>query len=372
MVSEEECKCVDPDGNEIENCRCFRTFEPGQFAWSFYDEGSSGARIGITLTMAPGEGDESGARIQSVMEDGPADRAGLQVGDIVTHIDGISVFDPLLDEEAERDLELDASLPTQRLLQLARALEPGDEVEIRYLREGEARSTLLEAEALDHWGGNFMYFSDEGEGIWNAEEFAESWKEAWDPEAFAEHFHEAWDAEAFAEHFKEAWDSEEFTEAWQEAWDAKEYGEKWKAWVEEFEGFEPEALAFVPEGGRVGYAEGVWFGGEEYLTACPGSDEPGNYVLLSNRCIGGLQMEELNPKLGEYFGTQAGVLVADIHEDSMLGLEAGDVILSVGDREATDPARLRKILRSYEADEEVTLHIMRKKQEMTVSGTLGR
>lgn len=64
--------------------------------------------------------------------------------------------------------------------------------------------------------------------------------------------------------------------------------------------------------------------------------------------------------------------MADVHEDSPLGLQAGDVILRLGDREATDPARLRRIFRSYEADEEVTLHIMRKKQAMTVMGTLAR
>ena len=83
-------------------------------------------------------------------------------------------------------------------------------------------------------------------------------------------------------------------------------------------------------------------------------------------------MEELNPDLGEYFGTERGVLVTDVDEDSTLGLQAGDVVLKVGDREVTDPSRFRKILSSYEAGEEITLHIMRQKNEMTVSGTKGR
>jgi hypothetical protein len=43
----------------------------------------------------------------------------------------------------------------------------------------------------------------------------------------------------------------------------------------------------------------------------------------------------------------------------------------VGDRDVTDPAKLRGILRTYEPDEEITLHIMRQKREMTVSGTRG-
>jgi hypothetical protein len=350
MISEDECRCVDPDGNEIENCRCFRTFEPGQFAWDFEPGdfawsygwiGSSGARIGVTLSTSPGEDDARGARIQSVLEDGPADKAGIQEGDVVTHINGQSLFDPLDDEEAEEDLDLDASLPTQRLLHLARQLEPGEEVEIRYLRDGESRTVTFEAEELEGWG-NVMYFGEDWEGRWDPAEF--EWKGG---EAFKFAFPEGKGALGI----------------WRDEDDPKVFSQR-------FEYAEPRIFSYEPEGGEFEIARGSWFGAGEYLIACPGSDEERNYLILGSECIGGLRMEKLNPKLGEYFGTEEGVLVADVHEDSKLGLQAGDVVLRVGDRKATDPDRLRKILRSYDSEEEVTLHIMRQKREMTVSGTL--
>ena len=106
---------------------------------------------------------------------------------------------------------------------------------------------------------------------------------------------------------------------------------------------------------------------------CPGGHADRLIVSsLSMNCVAGAALEDLNPKLGEYFGTSDGVLVTDVDEDSTLGLEPGDVILEVGGREATDAGRVRRILASYEDDETITLRIMRQKREMSVQGTLGR
>jgi S1-C subfamily serine protease len=86
--------------------------------------------------------------------------------------------------------------------------------------------------------------------------------------------------------------------------------------------------------------------------------------------VGGLALVGLNPGLAEYFGATRGVLVTDVHEDSALGLEAGDVILSIGDREATDPERVRSLLTTYDDDEAITLDILRDRREMSVQGRL--
>ena len=85
----------------------------------------------------------------------------------------------------------------------------------------------------------------------------------------------------------------------------------------------------------------------------------------------GLEMLELKPGLGEYFGVGEGVLVTDVAEDSSLGLEPGDVIVRVGEREVSTPDRVRRILRSYVDDEDITFQVRRDGRDMSVAGRLG-
>jgi C-terminal processing protease CtpA/Prc len=366
MIPDEECRCVDADGNEIENCRCFRTLDRGQFSWTFSSADAGRPRIGITLSTVEDENASQGATVQEVMEDGPAHRAGLREGDIITHLDGQSLFDRLDDEDAEADLDLDGSLPAQRLLHLAHELEPGDEVEVRYLRDGTSETVTITADDLGGWGGNYV-FMREGpggqwdpenlRGAWNIQEYSGNWKKA------LEDFQNQWDSEEFQQQWKES--MEEF----QNQWNSEEFRQQWEEMAEQFKDQNWRSFKFhAPEGeGNVVF----WSDEDEPKVAFEAysAAEPFSFYFGS---VGGLQLEELNPDLGEYFGTESGVLVTDVDEDSTLGLQAGDVILRVGDREVTDANRLRKILSSYEADEEITLHIMRQQREMTVSGTMGR
>jgi len=107
------------------------------------------ARLGVSLSGTQGEEfDRQGARITDVMEDSPAEKAGLQEGDIITHLDGNSLLDPIPGEE---DMEFgeETSLPVQRLMALTRDLEDGQEVEVRYLRDGEAGTVTVEAAEMD-------------------------------------------------------------------------------------------------------------------------------------------------------------------------------------------------------------------------------
>ena len=84
---------------------------------------------------------------------------------------------------------------------------------------------------------------------------------------------------------------------------------------------------------------------------------------------GGVELVEMNDGLGEYFGTDEGVLVADVDEDASLGLRPGDVILTIGGRAVRDPGHARSIIASYREDETISFEVMRERRRTTVTGT---
>jgi serine protease Do len=87
----------------------------------------------------------------------------------------------------------------------------------------------------------------------------------------------------------------------------------------------------------------------------------------------GVSVEELTPQLAAYFGAKDGVLVASVTEDSpasRAGLKAGDVIASVNGQTVTSASDLVRELRRVSADTDVTIGIVRDKQETTVKARL--
>ncbi len=105
-------------------------------------------RIGVIVdTRANAAGDKVGARIDGVTPSGPAEKAGLKVGDVITRFNGT----PLGGVKAESDDE-DASGPGMKLIGLARELEPGDTVQVEYRRGNDARKATILAEDLEVGG----------------------------------------------------------------------------------------------------------------------------------------------------------------------------------------------------------------------------
>lgn len=86
------------------------------------------------------------------------------------------------------------------------------------------------------------------------------------------------------------------------------------------------------------------------------------------RSAAGLELAAVNPELGEYFGTERGVLVTAVDADSPLGLRPGDVILAIGGREVQDPAHVRSMLASYRQNETITLRIVRENRTREITG----
>jgi hypothetical protein len=96
----------------------------------------------------------------------------------------------------------------------------------------------------------------------------------------------------------------------------------------------------------------------------------GTNIWIGMPLTRGLRMTELGARLGEYFGTDRGVLVLEAADDNALHLQPGDVIQRVDGREVRTPADLMRALRDFEAGAEVELSIRRQQQDESVIVTV--
>ena len=114
---------------------------PGVMTYSF---SGSHARIGVVVaTGADADSDKIGARIAAVTPGGPAAKAGIQAGDVVTRFNGVSLANV-------RSEDSDESGPGNKLRELAQALDPGDTVQVEYRHGSEAKKATLVAEDVSY------------------------------------------------------------------------------------------------------------------------------------------------------------------------------------------------------------------------------
>jgi predicted metalloprotease with PDZ domain len=86
--------------------------------------------------------------------------------------------------------------------------------------------------------------------------------------------------------------------------------------------------------------------------------------------FGSAELVPLTPKLGQYFGTDKGLLVVRAPADSRLKLEDGDVIVDIDGRTPSSATHAFRILGSYQAGEELKLGVLRMKKRMTFEVTV--
>jgi S1-C subfamily serine protease len=94
------------------------------------------ARLGIKINLRARDTDSIGAYVEAVTPNGPAAKAGIQSGDLITKVDGKSVLAGGQAEGGARE-----SLPGLRLIELAARLQPNDTVPIEF-RRGKDRKTV--------------------------------------------------------------------------------------------------------------------------------------------------------------------------------------------------------------------------------------
>jgi hypothetical protein len=224
--------------------------EAGPYAFAF---DNNRGRIGVIVdTHADTTRDKVGARIEAVTPGGPAEKAGLKAGDVITRFNTTALGG--VSPEDDHD-----SGPGMKLIDLARGLDPGDTVKVEYRRGSESRRATLVAEELEGWS--------------------------------------------------------------------------------------------LPRRGPS--PRRMWIG--------PDMDFPFGGPW------GGIELVELNPDLGEYFGAREGLLVVSAPRDSTLTLKGGDVISTIGGRKPSSPTQAMRILRSYDPGDTVAINVTRKQRRVTVT-----
>jgi S1-C subfamily serine protease len=231
------------------------------------------ARLGLKVNLRARETDSIGAFVDAVTPNGPAAKAGIRSGDIITRVDEKSVLTG--GQTVTRDTR--ESSPGLRLIELAAALEPNDTISVEY-RRGSDRKTVT------------LVTADEPNIMISGRP----------------------DGRAFA-------------------------------------------FRYAPDRIDAGMGPGEIFGGMPFLYGSPLAD---------------LELAPLNPDLGQYFGTDTGVLVISAPAESQLGFKGGDVVLAVDGRKPEGPSHLLRILRSYGDTEGFKAEVLRNKKRVTVTGRL--
>jgi S1-C subfamily serine protease len=83
-----------------------------------------------------------------------------------------------------------------------------------------------------------------------------------------------------------------------------------------------------------------------------------------------MDLARLTPGLGRYFGTDSGVLVVRAPSKGALGLQDGDVILSIDGRKPIDSSHVIRIFGSYDPGEKLTLDVLRMHHRISVVATV--
>ncbi|HZH41568.1 MAG TPA: PDZ domain-containing protein [Gemmatimonadales bacterium] len=109
-----------------------------------YSFSGNHARIGVVVNRAAdADSDKIGARIAAVTPGGPAAKAGIQAGDVITKFNGVSLANV-------RSEDSDESGPGSKLIDLAQALDPGDTVQVEYRHGSDTKKGTIVAEDMPY------------------------------------------------------------------------------------------------------------------------------------------------------------------------------------------------------------------------------
>jgi C-terminal processing protease CtpA/Prc len=268
------------------------------------------AILGVVL----GETNDDGVELVGISPDGPAERAGLQQGDVLVAIAGEELAGHT--DGAGRSI----------LFEVMDEVSPGEEILVEVLRNDETWEFTVTPEQREprSWQSVIrLPGAPHAPGAPNVvieniviPEFDE-----------AELAVRIKAVENQAEHFAEMFDGED--------------GMLGDAGFS----YQFDSEAFSDLGQHAMREANVWFGLPQHL---------------------GLELTSLKPELGKYFKADRGVLVLEAREDNTYGLEAGDVIQDIADDEVNSPSDLLRALRDAEPGTEIELGIIRHGKAQTL------
>ncbi|KAA9131918.1 PDZ domain-containing protein [Marinihelvus fidelis] len=267
------------------------------------DDDTDRAVIGVIL----GGNTTDGVKILGVSPDGPAERAGIQPGDVITAVMGQRLAG--------------GSEPPQAVLSDAvKDIEVGDSIDVTVLRDGNPESLTVVASKREpftwHSWSSLAAAPVDGERQQILVERINM------PEIDQQAL------EAQVDALRERMEQGELTYAGPNAWAFSESGGDWEFEFQEFSDFGDAVIA----------GTNIWFG-----------------MPLTR----GLKMAELDPGLGRYFDADKGVLVLEASPDNGLQLQPGDVILKVADQAVSTPADVMRALRDVESGSVLNIEIKR-------------
>lgn len=102
-------------------------------------------------------------------------------------------------------------------------------------------------------------------------------------------------------------------------------------------------------------------------------DDLMEYGYVTNQAYLGVYLEEMDANVAQAYGLPSGPRVQSVVEGSCAetaGIQAGDIIIGLGDQEVSSYSDLTYALRSFKAGDTTTIQVYRSGQELTLNITL--